>query len=166
MMYHGITTRLSELYLQIQALCLLHPLRTDAAVLIAVSYILMIVLRHRNRRRHKLYRLLWGSYMKRADRERFHMKLFEDAIVDTAMDAVHRGDMSIREEADFYKLFAKKCGMAGLNPRRNVIQGVRSRLKKLYNNKPNIPGKPEVSVDKTYKIKTTSGLKSRYLTED
>lgn len=168
MQYSDISARLSELYLKAWSLCLLHPLRTDAVIVIAVSYILMIVLSQRYRRRHKLYRLLWGAYMKRADRARYHMKLFEDAIVDVAMDAVQRGDMTEREEAEYYQHFAEVYGMRGLQPSRSIKKGIQSRLKTRYSKKSKIPGPPpQVKADPTYVGTKVYGLAgSKYATTE
>lgn len=165
MTYNEVPTRLAELYLYLLQLMYLHPIRADAFVFAAVFMIIMYVLRDHSRRRHKLYRLLWGTYMRRADRVRYHMKGFEDSIVDYAMEAVHRGDMSEAEEIVYFNFFAERCEMAGLKPASDPKRGIRARLRALYNTKPNIPGGPtEVKRDPTYDGSKVEGLlSSKYL---
>lgn len=140
MQYNEIPTRLSELYQVVGQWCFEHTAETDALIVTAVLLACVAVIRRGRRKRRKLIRLLRGMYMKRRDRVKFHMMGFEDAIVDYCTEAVHRGDMSEREEATYYKWFAEKFGMVGFKPINDTKNGIRARLKHYYNTRPFLPG--------------------------
>lgn len=130
-----------------------HPVETDVIVVAAVLGTCAVILRRQRRKRRRLHRFLWGTLMKRKDREQYQKMQFEDALGDAAMEMYHRGDMTEAEEKQWFIFFAERLGLFGLLPQKNVKLGVRTRLRKRFGLKPvDWPGdKPGVEhIDKTY----------------
>lgn len=139
----------------------------DVIVVVVVVGIIAILLKEKQRKRRKLHRFLWGSMMKRKDRERYQLQKIEDAIVDAAMEMVHHGEMTNAEEQALFRSLAQKLGLSGLLPQKDVKRavGMRLKFKKRFGLLPvSIPGKPEVTVDPTYKpnAEESSLAKSRF----
>lgn len=108
-------------------------------------------------------------WLKRKDREQYHMMKFEDALTDAAFEMVHSGDMTEDQERQWYAFFAARYDMKGLIPGRDgaaVKRGIRARLRFWEKRKPTIPGPiPGVEVDPTYNPKTGKevSFKSKYV---
>lgn len=167
MKWEEVPDKVLRLYGIVAEWCFDHAVEFDLMVVLSVITTCVYVMRRNRRQRRRMHRFLWGTLMKRQDREKYQKMVFEDALTDAAMEMVHRGDMTDKEEAFYFRFFAEKLELAGLKPQKNVKGGVRARLKKRFGlNLVNWPGaKPGVLVDKTYNpnaLEAEGMSKSRY----
>lgn len=156
MMWNEAGSKLAVLYGALADWVYANPVETDVIIGAAVVGSLMWYTKYARRMRSRSYRLLWGTLMKRKDREKYHKMKIEDAIVDACMEMVHHGDMTPAEEAKLYVKLSKSYDLAGLMPIRDqasVKRGIRFRLRTLLGLKPaKLPGdKPGGATDPNYK---------------
>lgn len=146
----------------------IHPIRVDIVVFGVVAGTIAYILKRHRRRRRVYHRKLWAMWLKRKDIEAYHLMKFEDAITDAAFEMVHSGEMTEKQEQQWYAFFAERYDMKGMIPRRDratFIRGSLLRIKRLQNSKkPDIPGGPPgCKVDPTYDPKPV--MKSKYVRE-
>lgn len=153
----GLQTAVVETYSTVAAWCFAHQVEVDVIVGVFAIGCFLLILRNQRKARRRLHRILWGTWMKRKDQQRYHQMMFEDALVDAAMEMVHRGDMNESQEKAWFKFFAERYEFGGLIPAKDVKRGIKARMKHWYAN-PNkwkisgrVPGGvKQVVVDKTY----------------
>lgn len=152
MTWADASQQLAELYQTVSVWCFNHQLVVDIVIPVTVIGICISLLKEKRRARRRAHRYLWGMLMKRQDREKYQNMRFEDALSDAAMEMHFEGMMNDQEEQRAMLMFAERLGLQGLKPKKNVKQGIKTRLKKKFGLKPiAIPGgKPAVKVDKTY----------------
>lgn len=130
----------------------MYYINVDVLYPVVIVWGILTLLKARRRIRRKLHRFLWGTLMKRQDREKYQDMRIEDAIVDSVMEMVHDGSMNAEEEKKKLREYADKLGLQGLLPQKNVKKSICIRLKKRLGLKPvNIPGGiKSVIKDQTY----------------
>lgn len=170
MQWSYVPERLAELYQKLAVWCFDHQTETDLIVLTAVIGTCVLVIRRQRRTRRRLHRFLWGTLMKRQDREKYQKMHFEDALVDAAMEMYHSGGMTETEEKKWMIFFSERLEMFGLKPQKNVKKGIQARLKKKFGLKPiDLPKDGKVQkIDKSYdphKPDPEGLINSRYLKE-
>lgn len=171
MRWSDLPNRLAELYATFAAWSYRNEIELDVVVVVTVLGIIAILYQGRQRKRRRLHRLIWGSIMKRKDRQKHQLMRFSDAIVNEAMNMVEDGDMHPFEEKEWYAFFAEVAKMRDLLPRKprnpkNIIKR-RLSLPWLYGLlKVKIPGGlPVVKPDPSYDPKT-SLAKSKFLSPE
>jgi len=160
MKWSEVPSMLAQLYDQFADWSFRNEVELDVLVVVVVVSVIAILLQEKRKKRRRLHRLLWGSLMKRKDRKKFQRSRFADAIVDVALEMRGRGELHAHEEKEWYNFFATVADMKDLLPKRtrNPKHHIRRRLSlpHLYGLLHNsIPGKPEVTVDPTYKPNQT-----------
>lgn len=152
MNYDEVPNKLAELYGLLSVWCFNHQLETDLIIVSAVIGSCIVALKRGRRNRRRLHRFLWGTLMGHKYRDRYQKMRFEDALLDAAMEMVHRGDMNYEEEDRWYRYFAEKMEMDGFKPQKDTKRSISRRLKSKLGLKPvNWPGdKPGVTPDKSY----------------
>lgn len=154
-------TRLQEAvitsYSTVADWCFNHQPEVDVIVGVFAIGCFLLILRNQRKARRRLHRILWGTLMKRKDQQRYHQMMFEDALVDAAMEMVHRGDMNDSQEKAWFKFFAERYEFGGLIPHKDVKRGIKARMKHWYANPKKwkitgrVPGGVnKIEVDKTY----------------
>lgn len=171
MKWSDVYVKLADFYSQVANYAFDHPVEVETVTVAVIVGSLVVYLRGQRRRRSRAHRLIRGAIMKRRDQEAYFRMQFEDAIVDKAMEMVHRGEMTPRQEQEYYELFAHSYGMTGLLPMRNaeaLKRGIKMRLHMAPDTRPKIPGgRAVVAVDKTYEptsnvVPIKGSKKSRY----
>ena len=156
----------------------IHPVRVDLLVVAAVAGTVALILRRQRRQRRMLHRMVWAMHLKRKDLERLHLMRFEDALTDAAFEMVARGEMTEKQEKEWYAFFAENYGMKGMLPPPRTQATVKKALKTRWWHRqkqmligkyfPTIPGpKPAegLKVDETYDP-TPIKLRSKYVREE
>lgn len=168
MVWAEVPSMLNNLYQSFADFDFHHQMEMDVAVWVVVVGSLAYVIRRQRSKRRRLHRLMWGRLMKRKDLQKYQLMGFEDAIVDAAMEMVHRGDMTEAQEQYWFRFFAETCGMLGLKPQKDVKKAIQRRLNwpQKFGLLPvpgGIPGTPEVKPDPNYSTVKEGLSTSRFL---